>query len=262
MEATTTLAIDIGATGIKAILLNQLGQTTTSHEKRPRALTPKPPTPGAVMDVIVGLVNQLGTYDRVSVGFPGFVRNGVVVSAPTLGKVWKGFHIAEALQGLLNKPVRAANDADVQGFGAIGGVGVELVLTLGTGVGTSLFIDGKLVPNLEIGNPKLNNRSLKRIGKKRWNKRLTKAIAKLEAIFHYDRLHIGGGNSRQVDISLLPPNVTIISNLNGLIGGIALWHGSKTQQPEPSNSTNSDEASSGQGTPGQGAKPDSEKRET
>jgi polyphosphate glucokinase len=86
-----------------------------------------------------------------------------------------------------------------------------------------LFVDGRLAPNLEIGNDKLRNSALQKVGKKRWNKRLIKFINRLDEIFHFTKLYIGGGNSKEVDVGLLPANVTIISNLNGLIGGIALW---------------------------------------
>jgi polyphosphate glucokinase len=93
------------------------------------------------------------------------------------------------------KPVRAANDADIQGLGAVSGKGVELVLTLGTGVGSSLFVDGTLVPNVEVGKNRLRNSELERLGKKVWNNRLVKVITKLEQMFHYGRLYIGGGNA-------------------------------------------------------------------
>jgi polyphosphate glucokinase len=111
----------------------------------------------------------------------------------------------------------------VQGFGAIAGKGVELVVTLGTGVGTALFTDGYLVPNIELGKAKLRNEMLQKDGKKQWNRRLAKFVRRLERKIHFTRLYIGGGNSKKVDISLLPSNVTIVSNLNGLAGGIALW---------------------------------------
>ena len=87
----------------------------------------------------------------------------------------------------------------------------------------TLFVDGRLAPNLEIGNDKLRNSALQKVGKKRWNKRLIKFIKRLDETFHFKKLYIGGGNSKEVDVSLLPANVTLISNLNGLVGGIALW---------------------------------------
>ena len=105
-------------------------------------------------------------------------------------------------------------------------------MTLGTGVGTSLFIDGRLVPNLEIGKGKLRNEALQKVGKKQWNKRVAKFVRKLETVFHFSRLYIGGGNSREVDVGLLPANVTIVSNMNGLIGGVALWrNGAESAAP-------------------------------
>jgi polyphosphate glucokinase len=215
-----TLVVDVGGTGIKATLLNDLGKAVSDRIRRD---SPASGMPGAVMDIIVTLANEFDSFDRVAVGFPGVVINGIVKDAPNLAKEWQDFNIAEVLQARLKKPVRVANDADVQGFGAISGTGVELVVTLGTGVGTSLFVDGRLVPNLEIGRDKLRNSALQRVGKKKWNKRLLKFIERLDEIFHFTKLYIGGGNSKEVDVSLLPPNVTIISNLNGLIGGIALW---------------------------------------
>ena len=215
-----TLVVDIGGTGIKAALINDLGRPVGQRIRRE---TPSSGMPGEVMDVVVALARHHETFDRVAVGFPGVVIDGIVKQAPNLAPEWQDFNIAEVLAARLKKPVRVANDADVQGFGAIAGTGVELVLTLGTGVGTSLFIDGRLVPNLEIGKGKLRNEALQKVGKKQWNKRVAKFVRKLENVFHFSRLYIGGGNSREVDVGLLPANVTIVSNMNGLIGGVALW---------------------------------------
>jgi polyphosphate glucokinase len=215
-----TLVVDVGGSGIKATVLNDLAKPVSERVRRE---SPASGLPGAVMDIMIALATELEPFDRVSVGFPGVVINGIVKQAPNLAKEWKGFNIAEVLQARFQKPVRVANDADVQGFGAIAGTGVELVVTLGTGCGTSLFTDGRLVPNLEIGRDKLRNSQLQKVGKKRWNRRLLKFVERLEEIFHFSKLYIGGGNSKEVDVSLLPPNVTIISNLNGLVGGIALW---------------------------------------
>src|SRR5690349_6431379 len=175
-----TLVVDVGGSGIKATVLNDLAKPVTERLRRE---SPASGMPGAVMDVIVALANELGEYERVAVGFPGVVINGVAMDAPNLAKEWRGFNIAESIQARLKKPVRVANDADVQGFGAIAGSGVELVVTLGTGVGTSLFVDGRLAPNLEIGNDKLRNSALQKVGKKRWNKRLVKFIKRLDETF-------------------------------------------------------------------------------
>ncbi|WP_447598224.1 ROK family protein [Nitrospira sp. Nam80] len=218
-----TFVVDIGGTGIKAMVLNEIGEPI---KERKRVPTPRSGKPEEVIQTIEKLAKEFGPFHRISVGFPGIVRSGVVVGgAVNLAPQWKDFNLAKALETKFKKPVRAANDADVQGFGAISGKGVELVLTLGTGVGSSLFVDGRLVPNVEVGKAKLRDDELTRIGKKKWNRRVAKVVSKLDAMFHYDRLYIGGGNAATVDISLLPGNVTIVSNLNGLLGGIALWNG-------------------------------------
>ena len=186
------------------------------------------------MDIVVEISKRFEPFDRVAVGFPGVIFQGIVKQAPNLAREWHDFDIAGVLQAKLKKPVRVANDADVQGFGAISGTGVELVVTLGTGVGTSLFIDGRLVPNMEMGKDKLRAAALKKIGKRRWNKRLGIYIKRLEDIFHFHRLYIGGGNAVYVDVRKLPPNVTIVSNLNGLIGGLALWrYASEPSETQP-----------------------------
>jgi polyphosphate glucokinase len=215
-----TLVVDVGASGIKAALVNELGDLVG---RRVRRDTPPSGMPSDLMDTVITVAKNFKSFDRVAVGFPGIIIDGIVKQAPNLAPEWKDFNLADVLRVRLKKPVRVANDADVQGFGAIAGKGVELVVTLGTGVGTSLFTDGHLVPNLEVGEDKLRNERLQKDGKKKWNRRLVKFVRRLEAKFHFTRLYIGGGNAREVDISLLPPNVTIVSNLNGLVGGIALW---------------------------------------
>ncbi|MGH7230406.1 MAG: ROK family protein, partial [Nitrospiraceae bacterium] len=225
LKPVRTLAIDIGASGIKALVLNELGEPVT---ERAREKTPEPGKPDMIMETVIALAKRQGKFDRVSVGFPGVVRNGVVKDAPNLAPEWKDFNVAKFLSAKFNKPVKVVNDADMQGFGAISGSGVEMVMTLGTGVGSSLFVDGRLVPNVEIGKDKLSDAALMKAGRKKWNKRVAKAALKLESIFNYDRLYIGGGNARLVDISILPANVTIVSNLNGLVGGMALWRESET----------------------------------
>ena len=224
-----TLAIDIGGTGIKAVTLSTTGKPLT---KRARVKTPRPATPAAVMNTIVELAKAQGSFDRVSVGFPGVVRRGITLNAPNLNGKWGGFHLADALTNKLGVPVRVANDADVQGYGVISGEGVELVITLGTGFGSGLFVDGKLVPNLEIGHHPLqkgktyedllSDAALKKVGKKKWNKRLVRAIQTLDRTFNYDRLYIGGGNAERITVKL-PSNVKIVSNAAGLLGGLALW---------------------------------------
>lgn len=224
-----TLAIDIGGSGIKAMVLDRQGHPLGD---RLRVETPQPPTPEAVLAAIAPLAEQAGAFDRVSVGFPGVVRHGIVYTAVNLHPDWVEFDLASTLSESLGKPVRVANDADIQGFGAICGEGVELVITLGTGFGTALFVDGKLVPNLEGGHhpfrkeqtyeQQLGRAALEKVGSKKWNKRLQKAIVQLQHLFNTDHLYLGGGEAKKVDFEL-PKNVSIVPNIKGLLGGIALW---------------------------------------
>lgn len=224
-----TLAIDIGGTGIKAIVLDEKGVPLT---ERGRVETPQPATPDAVLGAIAEVIVKLGEFDRVSVGFPGVVRNGKTETAPNLHKKWQGFDLSKALLKKLGKPVQVCNDADVQGFGAIEGHGVELVITLGTGMGCALFVNGRLVPNLELAHhpyrrgktyeEMLGKKALDKVGKKKWNKRVGRALKQLEALFNYDHLYIGGGNAKKINFKL-PPNVRTVENVAGLLGGIALW---------------------------------------
>jgi polyphosphate glucokinase len=228
-----TLALDIGGTGIKALVLDGAGNPLTEKQ---RLETPKPATPEAVLEVIWTLIEPLGEYDRVSVGFPGVVVEGVTQTAPNLGKQWKGFDLAKAITERTRRPVRVLNDAGVQGYGVIEGRGVEMILTLGTGMGCALYSDGKYVPNLELAHHPFKDgktyeeyigiKALEKIGKKKWNKRVEEVIEQVLPIFNPRRLYLGGGNAKKLKIDL-PENVTITENVAGLLGGIALWHDSK-----------------------------------
>src|SRR5688572_27051393 len=170
-----TLAIDIGGTGIKALVLDSAGNPLT---ERQRLDTPKPSYPPVVLETIWKLLEPLGEFDRISVGFPGVVVEGVTMTAPNLGKEWHGFELAKELGDKLRRPVRVLNDAGVQGYGVIEGRGVEMILTLGTGLGCALYSDGKYVPNLELAHHPFGNgktyeeyvgiKALEKVGKKKW----------------------------------------------------------------------------------------------
>ncbi|HQU15935.1 MAG: chromosome partitioning protein ParA [Chromatiales bacterium 21-64-14] len=228
-ENLRTLAIDVGGSGLKAAILDGRG---TMCGERVRVPTPRPATPEAVIGAILALVAPLRPFDRVSVGFPGVVVEDVVRTAPNLDGDWAGVALAAELGRALGVPVHAANDADVQGYGAIKGRGVELVLTLGTGLGASLFMDGRLVPNLELGHHRfrkgetyeeqLGKAARKDIGDPKWNKRLAKAIRRLRKLFNFRRLYIGGGNVKHVTIQI-DDDVRLVRNTLGITGGIALW---------------------------------------
>ncbi|MGI2902193.1 ROK family protein [Tolypothrix sp. VBCCA 56010] len=224
-----TLSVDIGGSGVKVLLLDSKGNPLS---ERARKETPQPAKPEPVINAIVELAATQAEFDRVSVGFPGVVRDGVTETAVNLHPDWIKLDLAKKLSQRLNKPVRVINDADMQGLGAIVGKGVELVITLGTGFGSALFVDGKLVPNLEMGHhefrkgetyeQQLGRAALEKIGDNKWNRRLEKAIASLQNLFNYNYLYIGGGEATKVKIQL-PENVKLIPNITGLLGGIALW---------------------------------------
>ena len=226
-----TLAIDIGGTGLKAMLLDPKGKPVS---ERLRVPTPDPATPDAVLDALDGLQAQLPGYERVSVGFPGVTKRGVTYLAVNLHPDWAMFNLQREIEKRWKKPARVANDASVQGYGAVKGEGVEMIITLGTGMGSALFTDGKLCPGLELGHHPwrkktyedyLGLRGLKKYGKKRWNKLLEEAIAQTAATFNWDRLYLGGGNAKKISFTL-PDNVQIVSNEDGLLGGVALWRDS------------------------------------
>ena len=228
-QGCRTLAVDIGGSGTKVIVLDEAGEALT---ERARVDTPQPATPDKVIEAIAQLTSTQGEFDRVSVGFPGVVRDGVISAVANLDQSWVGFDLTGGLSKTLQKPVRVANDADVQGLGAIQGKGVELVITLGTGFGSALFVNGILVPNLELGHHRfrkgdtyeeqLGRDALEEVGKKQWNSRLEKAIASLRHLFNFDHLYIGGGEAKKINFDL-PDDVSIVPNILGLLGGIALW---------------------------------------
>lgn len=226
-----TLAIDIGGTHLKAAVLDALGAVvaTTHHTD-----TPRTGGPAAVVAVLAAMAKDLGPFDRVSVGFPGVVRDGTILTAPNLGtEAWHLFPLANDLGTRFGKPVRVLNDASIQGLGAIEGTGLECVITLGTGFGFALFENGLLAPHLEVGQHPctkgytydhyLGNAALEAVGAAKWNRRLSKAIGFLDTMVTYDSLIIGGGNARMIAFTL-PANVRTVPNAAGITGGVRLWY--------------------------------------
>jgi len=225
-----TLCIDIGGTGIKGMVLDAEAKPLT---ERIRVLTPSPAVPDAVFAAIDELIRKMGEFDRVSVGFPGVVVEGVTHTAPNLGEGWAGCALAEQLNRRTKRPVRALNDCGLQGFGVIEGKGTEILVTLGTGMGFALYIDGRYVPNIELGHhpfrkkktyeDRVSDAQLKAIGKRKWNARVFGVIEQLAPIFNFRKLYVGGGNARWLKTDDLPENVTIVDNVAGLRGGVKLW---------------------------------------
>lgn len=226
----TTLSIDVGGSHVKASVLDDRGHML--HD-RVRVDTPKRLTPQKLVMLIADLVTSLPRFDRVSVGFPGVVRDGVVRTAPNLGtEQFRGFNLARALERKLGRPVRVENDADVQGLAAVKGRGVEMVITLGTGFGSSIFVDGRLGPHLELAHhafrkdrtyeDELGEAARERDGNEAWQRHVFEAIESLRNLTNFDHLYIGGGNARLLDAEL-PRDVSVVSNTAGILGGVRLW---------------------------------------
>lgn len=225
------LSIDIGGTSVKACILNAKGDLASEYKKLP---TPKDATPKAILDVINKLVPELGLdFKKISVGFPGYVKCGVVETAPNLAKnKWAGVDLAQQLANLFDKPVRLVNDADQQALGIVAGKGFEIVFTVGTGFGTALLFDGDLLPHLELAHlpitknkdydDYLGAKAFAKVGKKDWNERLKRVIEIYKVVFNYDTLYIGGGNAKEIDFEL-DHNIKMVSNKDGIKGGAKLW---------------------------------------
>jgi polyphosphate glucokinase len=238
-----TLAIDIGGTGIKASVLDASGSMIAD---RVVVATPYPCPPGVLVATLAKLAKGLPMFDRASVGFPGVVRDGKVLSAPEFVKVgglgtrldpqlegaWSNFDLAGALLIALARPTRVANDADVQGLAVVTGDGLELVITLGTSVGTALYEQGRLAPHMEFAHhPFRNNQTYyeqlgeaarMRMSTRGWNRRVKRAVETLDALFFFDHVYVGGGNSVRVTVDL-GPKASIVDNAAGILGGIRLW---------------------------------------
>ncbi len=238
-----TLAIDIGGTGLKASVLDRTG---TMERDRVRIDTPYPLPPPKLVAVLTDLVRSLPHYDRVSAGFPGMVRDGRILSAPhfvspegpggaptsKLVSAWSGFDLQGELARELAKPTKVANDADIQGAAVVSGHGLELVLTLGTGLGTALFHDGLLLPHLEFAhhpfrkgesyNEVIGDAARKQVGHKKWLKRVFEAVETLRQLCFFDHCFLGGGNAVRLGDDL-PSDVSVVDNSAGILGGIKLW---------------------------------------
>jgi polyphosphate glucokinase len=239
-----TLAVDCGGTGIKAIVLDTVGGPVS---ERIKLRTPYPCPPDVLIRAVVDVAEGTGQrFDRVSVGFPGMVRDGVVHATPhyvtdagpftsvrsDLVKEWADFDVRTALERALGRPTRVLNDAEVAGLAVIERRGFEVLLTLGTGLGCALFDDGRILPKIEMSqapfrkgqtyDQQLGHQARKRIGPARWTGRVAKAVGALRPVLWWDRLFVGGGGAKHLTRDL-GPDVTIVSNDYGLLGGVRLW---------------------------------------
>ena len=210
----SVIGIDIGGTGIKAAAVDvQKGQLASD---RVRLLTPDPATPEAVVATAAETIATLPGDGPVGVGLPAAIVDGQVMTAANLAKEWVGVGVRDAFSNALGRPVVVLNDADAAGlaemrFGAgQGESGVVMVLTLGTGIGSALFIDGELVPNTELGHIEMRGkdaeeraaasvRDRKGLSWKRWSRRLNEYLEMIDRLFWPDLIILGGGISKKPD---------------------------------------------------------------
>lgn len=247
MSELRTLAVDCGGGSIRATVLDAAG---TMHAQPVRVPTPYPLPPERLASTIVDLAAQLPPADRGTVGLPGMIRHGVVVATPhyvTVGgprtaprddlvAAWTDRDVAADLTAALGYPVLVLNDAEVHGAGVVAGTGVELVLTLGTGLGSALFDGGALAPHLELSHAPvrrgttyddwLGAHARRRLGDGVWSRRVREAVAGLRPVIRWDRLYIGGGNARRITpraLTLLGDDVVIVPDSAALAGGVRAW---------------------------------------
>lgn len=235
--------LDIGGTGIKGAIVD-LGTGELASE-RIRIPTPQPSTVDAVLDTVAEIVAQAEWEGPIGCTFPGIVRHGVIGSTANVDHSWMGVHLGERLSERLDRPAFVLNDADAAGLAEVhlgagrGAKGVVLVLTLGTGIGSALFVDGRLVPNTELGHLELDGfeaekraatsaRERDELSFKVWaEERLQPYFSHVEALFSPDLIIVGGGVSRKAEkflprISLRTPIIPAELRSNSGIVGAAL----------------------------------------
>ena len=238
------IGVDVGGSGVKAAAVD-VGTGTLIGERR-RIATPQPSTPAAVVKVIARLVERLakeaGAPDApVGVGVPSVVIDGVTRSAANIDQGWVDFDVRAAVAAAVRRSVVVLNDADAAGlaemrFGAgVGKTGTVFVLTLGTGLGSGMFSDGRLVPNTELGHMEIRGRDAERrsaadartrrgLSWKAWATDLDEHLHAIDRLFSPSLIILGGGVSKNADrflkyLTLRPPVVpAALRNDAGIVG--------------------------------------------
>jgi len=238
-KASTAFGVDIGGSGIKGAIVDlDKGDLAT---ERVKYLTPNPSTPEAVAEVVARLVKEAEWTGELGATFPAVIKNGVARSAANIDKSWIGTDVDKVFTDITGCDVTVLNDADAAGiaearFGAAKGVdGVVLLLTFGTGIGSALLLDGKLVPNTELGHLELEGRDAEKkassaakddegLSYKQWAKRVHKYMTHVEKLFSPDLFVVGGGISKNSEkwVPLLDLNTPVkpaqLLNNAGIVG--------------------------------------------
>jgi polyphosphate glucokinase len=246
MNGARGFGIDIGGSGIKGCPVDL--DAGAFAAERIRTPTPSPSTPAAVAEVVAAIVDQFGdaaSTGPVGVTFPAVIQHGVARTAANVDKSWIGTDVDALLRERLRRHVRVVNDADAAGyaeakFGAAKGVaGTVLMVTLGTGIGSALIVDGVLVPNTELGHLEVDGkdaetraadsaRDREDLSWAQWAKRLTRYFQAIEKFLWPDLIVVGGGVSKKADkfLPLLEIRTPIVPaqlrNDGGIVGAALL----------------------------------------
>ncbi len=246
MSQNKILGIDIGGSGIKGALVDiNKGKFIT---ERIRIATPSPATPKAVSKVVGQLVTEFDYSGPIGCGFPAIIKNGHALSAANVDKSWIGTDVNSLLSDVTKQDVFIANDADLAGLAEMAyGIGADekyqkgtiLMITIGTGLGSALFHEGRLVPNTEFGHFQLNGmiaehyasnvvRKKEELSWKVWGKRLDLYLSEVVKFFSPDAIFLGGGGSKyfekiekhlKVNTEIIPAR---LGNSAGIIGAAVL----------------------------------------
>ena len=226
MTSSTTLSVDCGGGGIKASVLDVEGAIIS---RAVRTATPYPLPPTTLVETIASLAGRLPTADRVTVGMPGVIRHGVVIATPhyitrdgprskvlpELVEAWARFNMARAIGERL---------------------GLEMIVPLGTGLGNAVFDNGVLAPHVEVSqgpirwglsyDDYIGEHERLRLGDAHWSRRVRRVVDGLRPMYLWDRLYLGGGNSRRItalQLSRMGDDVVVVPNEAGMTGGARCW---------------------------------------
>lgn len=236
----TYLGVDVGGSGIKSALVDVSDGSLLTD--RLRVDTPQPATPNACAEALAGQLSQFDYDGVIGMGFPAVVRNGRVGTANNIDPSWIGLDVVEFFTEMTGRPVTVINDADAAAvaesrFGAAAGVdGLVLTITFGTGIGSGLLVDGKLVPNLELGQIELEShapaeqyfsakaRRREGLDWEQWGTRANRYLNHVNAVFNPDLIVMGGGLTKHWEMyyEYLDENLPLVpaemGNNAGIVG--------------------------------------------